>query len=94
MQNVWNGSFTDKENTAGLELDTTKTTAGYSQMINKPTHFIHESSACIDLIFPSTTNFVKDCESQLSIYEKCHHNIIYGTLNFDVLLPLPYYWAV
>ena len=60
-------------------------------MINKPTHFIHESLSCIDLIFSSNTSFVKNCRSELSIYEKCHHNIIYGTLNFDIPLPPPYY---
>ena len=60
-------------------------------MINKPTHFINESSSCIDLIFSSYTSFVKNCGSELPIYEKCHHNIIYGTLNFNVLLPPPYY---
>ena len=56
-------------------------------MINKPRHFINESSSCIDLIFSSNTSFLKICESELSIYEKCHHNIIYGTLNFDIPLP-------
>ena len=60
-------------------------------MINKPTHFINESSSCIDLIFSSNTSFVKNCGSELSIYEKCHHNIIYGTLNFDIPLAPPYY---
>ena len=53
-------------------------------MINKPTHFISESSSCIDLIFSSNTSFIKNCGSELPIYEKCHHNIIYGALNFHV----------
>ena len=60
-------------------------------MINKPTHFVNESSSGIDLIFSSNTSFVKNCGSELSIYEKCHHNIIYGTLNFDIPLPPSYY---
>ena len=42
---------TDKDNIAGFELDRITTTAGYSQMINKPRHFINESSSSIDLIF-------------------------------------------
>ena len=50
---------TGKDNTAGLELDRITTTAGYSQMINKPTHFTDESSSSIDLIFSSNNNFVK-----------------------------------
>ena len=54
-------------------------------MINKPTHFINQSSSCIDLIFSSNTSFVKDCGSEPSIYEKCNHNI-YRTLNFNIPL--------
>ena len=60
-------------------------------MINKPTHFINESSSCIDLIFSSNTSFVKNCGSELQIYEKYHHNFIYGASNFHVPLPPPYY---
>ena len=60
-------------------------------MINEPPHFINESSFCIDLIYSSNTSFVKNWGSEPSIYEKCHHNIIYETLNFHVPLPPPYY---
>ena len=60
-------------------------------MIIKPTVFINELSSCMDLIFSSNTSFVKTCRNKLSIYEKCYHNIIYGTLNFDIPLPPPYY---
>ena len=81
--------ISDIDNTGGLKLDCITTAGAYSQMINKPTHFINESSSCMDLIFSSHTSFVKNCGSELSIYEKCHHNIIYGTLNFDI--PPPYY---
>ena len=35
----------DKDNTAGLELHSIPITAGYSQMINKRTHVINESSS-------------------------------------------------
>ena len=54
----------DKDNTAGLELDSITKTAGYSQMINKSTHFINESSSCINLIFPLNTSFVKNYGSK------------------------------
>ena len=33
----------------------------------------------------------KNCGAEQSLYEKCHHNIIYGNLNFNVPLPPPYY---
>ena len=59
-------------------------------MVNKPKHFINESSSCIDLMFSLNTSFVRT-GSEPSIYEKCHHNIIYRTLNFDTPLPPRYY---
>ena len=42
-------------------------------MINKSTYFINELSPCIDFFF-------QNCGSGLSIYEKCRHKFIYGTL--------------
>ena len=60
-------------------------------MINKPAYFINGSSSCINLIFSLNTSFVKNCESELSIYEKYYLNIIYGPLNFDAPLPPPHY---
>ena len=58
-------------------------------MFDKPTRFINESSPCIDLIFSSNVNLPKKCGVEQSLYEKCHHSIIYGTLNFNIPLPLP-----
>ena len=80
-----------KDNKAGCELDNITTFAGYSQMIDKPTHFINESSFSIDLIFSSNPSLTKNCGTEHSIYDKYRHNIIYGTLNFKVPLPPPYY---
>ena len=37
-------------------------TSGYNQMIDKPTHYINESSSCIDLIFSSNVNLTKIVE--------------------------------
>ena len=42
----WRAS--DKNNTAGIELDNITMTSGYNQMIDKPTRYITESSSCID----------------------------------------------
>ena len=60
-------------------------------MIGKPTHYINESSSCIALIFSSNVNLTKNCGVERSLYEKCHPNIISGTLNFNIPLPPPYY---
>ena len=56
-------------------------------MADKPTHFVNESSSCIDLIFSSNVNLTKNCGVEQSLYKKCDHNIIYGTLNFNIPLP-------
>ena len=66
-------------------------TSGYNQMIDKPTHYINESSSCFDLISPPNVNLTKNRGVEQSIYGICHHNIIYGTLNFNIILPPPYY---
>ena len=60
-------------------------------MIDKPTHYISESSSYINLIFPSNVNLTKNWGVRQSLYQTCHHNIIYGTLNFDIRLPPPYF---
>ena len=79
----------DGNNAAGIELDNITTTSCYNQMIDKPTHYINESSSFIDLIFSSNVNLTKYCGVEQSLYETCHHNIIYGTLNFNIPLPPP-----
>ena len=65
-------------------------TSGYNQIIDEPTNYINESPSCIDLIFSSNVNLTKHCGVEQSLYEKCQHNIIYGTLNFNIPLPPPY----
>ena len=66
-------------------------TSDFNQMIDKPTHYINESSSCTDLIFSLNVNLTKNCGVEQSLYDKCHHNIIYETLNFNIPLPPPYY---
>ena len=61
---------------------------GYSQLINKPPHITKESSSCIDLIFAASPNLIEGVE--LSIFEKCHHKLIYGIINFNARLPPSY----
>ena len=63
---------------------------GYSQLINKPTHVTKESFSCIDLIFATSPNLIRETGVELSIFEKSHHNLIYGIIDFKVPLPLPY----
>ena len=81
----------DKSNGVGIEPNNITTSAGYSQLINEPTYFVNKTSSCIDLIFSSDLNITRNCGIEKTIHEKCHRNIIYGTLNFNVPLPLPLY---
>ena len=48
----------DTSDDIGKELDTVTSTAGYSQVIGKPTPFINNSSSCIDLIFTSNPSSI------------------------------------
>ena len=41
----------DKNNRAGTERDNITTSAGYSQLINEPTHFLNRTSSCTDIFF-------------------------------------------
>ena len=80
----------DKENNEGREISFLTSSAGYSQLIDQPTHITKESSFCIDLIFISNPSFISASGLELSLYEKCHHNLIYGKINFNVSFPPPY----
>ena len=60
-------------------------------MTDKLTHYISESSSCIALIFSSNVNLNEKLWCGTITYKICHHNIIYGTLNFDIPLFLPYF---
>ena len=62
----------------------------YSQLINKPTHTTKESFSCNDLIFATSPHLIRGTGVELSIFEKCHHNLIYGIIDFNVPLPPPY----
>ena len=48
----------DKNNAAGETLHTNTTNAGYSQLINKPTHCVNGNSSVINLVFASNRNLV------------------------------------
>ena len=87
MQNIQNSVLSFDENRkVGIALENIASTAGYNQMINKPTHFTNISARCIDLIFTSKTRYLT-IGIKLSIYDKCHHKTIYGKLNFNIPLP-------
>ena len=64
-----------------------RSSAGYTQIIDKPTHVINKSKTFIDLIFCTNQNVISKYGVDASVFDKCHHNIIYGKINIRVLLP-------
>ena len=72
------------------ELDSLTLSAGYNQIIDKPTHVINTSMSCIDFIFCTNQSVISNHGVDVSIFDKCHHNIIYGKINIRVPLPPAY----
>ena len=68
-------------NLQGQELDSFTLSAGYNQITDKPTHNINNSLSCIDLAFCSDQSVISNHGIDVSIFDKCHHNIIYGKIN-------------
>ena len=72
----------------GCGIDTLTSSAGYKQIINKPTHIVNNSSSCIDLILCKNLNLLSNYGVDLSLFEKCHHNTIFGKVSIRIpLLP-------
>ena len=95
----FNGKFSkwysfDTSDNIGKELDTITSTVGYSQIIDKPTHFTNNSSSCIDLIFTSNHSIIVDSSIEKSLCSSCHHDIIYGKVNVRVPLPPPHFRTI
>ena len=85
--NWWENDIT---NSVGKELDSLTLSAGYSQIIDKPTHIVNNSMSCIDLIFCTNTNVISKHGVNVCIFEKCHHDIIFGKIDIPVPLPPVY----
>ena len=74
-------------NSVVLELDSLTLSAWYTQIIDKPTHGLNSSMSCIDLIFCTNLNVISKHDVDVSIFDKCHNDIIYGKINIHVPLP-------
>ena len=55
--NWWAANIDSK---AGKELDSLTSTAGYTQLINKPTHFFTGGYSWIDLVFPNKPELISE----------------------------------
>ena len=78
-------------NPCGLELHNMTTLLGYSQLINEPTNFEpNKSPSCIDLIFAIQPNLVLESGISPSLYNKCHHQMVYAKVSLKVFSPPSY----
>ena len=80
----------DKENLEGREINIITRAAVYSQLINQSKHLTKYFLSCIDLIFTSNPNLINSSGVEMSLFEKCHHNIVYGKIDFKIPIPLRY----
>ena len=76
----------DITKSAGQEIDSLTLSAGYKQIIDIPTHIVNNSMSCICTNQNTISNYGVD----VSIFDKCHHNIIFGKVNICVPLPPVY----
>ena len=68
-RNWWAG---DANSNAGKESESLTSTAGYTQLIDKPTHFFSGGSSCIDLIFCNNPEIVSECGIDHCLFQTCH----------------------
>ena len=80
----------DKEYNEGREISFLTSSAGYNQLNDQPTHITKEFFSCRNLVFTSTPSFISASGVELSLYEKCHRNLIFRKINFNIPFPPPY----
>ena len=74
----------------GTELEELFTRLSLSQVISEPTNFEpHKNPSCIDLIITDQPNLILDSGTRPSLDSFCHHQIIYGKINFRIPPPPP-----
>ena len=80
----------DITNLQGQEPDLVTLPAEYNQITDNPTHVINTSMSCIHLIFCPNQSVISNHGVDVSIFDKCHHDIIYDKINIRVPLPPTY----
>ena len=74
----------------GSKIDGVTSQFGLQQIIKEPTHFIGDSSSCIDLIFTIQPNLVMESGVHSSLHANCHHHITFAKFNLKIHYPPPY----
>ena len=69
----------------GRDIDELLTSLGLSQVISEPTNFEpNKKPSCIDLIITDQPNLILDSGTRASLDPLCHHQILYGKVNFRI----------
>ena len=65
----------------GTRIDGITSQFRLEQLIYERTHIIGERSSCTDVIFVSQPNLVVESGFQSSLYQNCHHQIVFARFN-------------
>lgn len=84
-----NWSTYDTATSQGAYLDSFMNLYGLNKLLTEPTRILEHSSSCIDLIFSSQSNFIRDTGIHTTLHPKCHHQLIYSKLNLEIEYPPP-----
>ena len=84
----------DNTTSQGKALENVTSQFGLHQVIKEPTHILHNSSSCIDLIFASQPNLIIESGVHPSLHPNCHHQLIYAKFNLQIYYPPQYYREV
>ena len=80
----------DKINLEGIAIENISSQCGLYQVIHEPTHFLKNSSSCIDLIFTSQPNLIIESGVHPSLHPNCYHQVIYVKFNLKIHYPPSY----
>ena len=84
LSQIFKGNKTTYES---FKIDGITSTFGLQQKINEPTHLIGDFSSCIDLIFTSEPNLVRESGVHSSLHPNFHHQITYAKLSLKIYYP-------
>ena len=76
----------DIRNSKAQEIESLTFSEGQKQIIDKPTHVVNNSMSCIVLLLCTNQNKVWTYGVDVSIFDECHHNIIFGKIKSRVPL--------
>ena len=84
----WTG---DASNSQGEDIGDIASQHGLHQLIDEPTHLRPGCApSCIDLIFTSSVDLVLNSGVLPSLYPRCHHQIPFVKINFQIKFPPAY----